>query len=88
MFLPVQQGWDRLFADIGTEWGTYIANTQPHRYVAGIRPIRALVNVASGVIDLIAEPVAHYRANRRLLRGLRKGALSFISSLTTEATLG
>jgi autophagy-related protein 2 len=36
-----------------------------------------MVNVGSGVVDLVLVPVSQYKRDGRILRGLQKGAKNF-----------
>jgi hypothetical protein len=78
------QGWDRVLLALGKAWGTDLARTQVHHYLAGVQPIRSLVNVGSGVADLVLLPIQQYRKNGRIAQGLTKGATSFVKSVTVE----
>ena len=78
------EGWGRLFADMGEFWATDIRKHQPQQFVAGLRPIRSVVNLGSGAMDLVMVPCVEYQKNGRVLRGIRKGADSFVRSVAME----
>lgn len=44
-----------------------------------------MVNVGSGMADLVLLPIAQYRKDGRVLRGVQKGVKSFVSSTAIEA---
>lgn len=48
-------------------------------------PVRSLVNVGSGVADLVLLPIAQYKKDKRLVRGVQKGTTSFVKSTAMEA---
>ena len=48
-------------------------------------PIRSLVNLGSGVADLILLPIEQYKKDGRVIRGLQKGTQSFARATTMEA---
>jgi autophagy-related protein 2 len=52
--------------------------------VSGVSPIRSLVNVGSGVADLILLPIEQYRKDGRIGRGVQKGTNSFVKSTAME----
>ncbi len=47
--------------------------------------MRSVVNVGSGVADLILLPIENYRQDGHISRGLQKGAKSFAMSTALEA---
>ena len=53
--------------------------------VFGVAPIRSLVNLGSGVADLILLPIEQYKKDGRIIRGLQKGTESFARATTMEA---
>lgn len=53
--------------------------------ISGVAPIRSVVNVGSGVADLVLLPIAQYKKDGRVLRGVQKGATSFLKSTAMEA---
>lgn len=53
--------------------------------ISGVSPIRSAVNVGSGVADLVLLPIAQYKKDGRVIRGLQKGATAFIKSTGVEA---
>ncbi|BGP20876.1 autophagy-related protein 2 [Rhodosporidiobolus nylandii] len=53
--------------------------------ISGIAPVRSVVNVGSGVANLVLLPLKQYRKDGRVLRGLQKGAQAFAKQTTLEA---
>jgi autophagy-related protein 2 len=44
-----------------------------------------MVNVGSGVADLILLPISQYKKDGRIVRGIQKGAKAFVKSTAIEA---
>lgn len=59
--------------------------TQLMDVISGVAPIRSVVNVGSGVADLVLLPIAQYKKDGRVLRGVQKGTTSFVKSTAMEA---
>eukprot|EP00494_Astrolonche_serrata_P028654 UN28921 len=79
------KGFDKLLTELATYWAMDIGKHQAHRYLSGVQPIRSLVNVGSGVADLVILPYKQFKEDGNLWQGLGKGAFSFIRSVTLEA---
>ena len=61
-----------------------IRKTQLGNVLAGIAPVRSLVNMGSGMRDLFFLPVQEYQRDGKLLPSLRKGIKSFAKSTGME----
>ena len=59
--------------------------TQLVDVISGVAPIRSVVNVGSGVADLVLLPIAQYKKDGRVLRGVQRGTTSFLKSTAMEA---
>lgn len=79
-------GWAALGETVLTSWVQDISRRQIHKCVASVSmpPLRPIVNIGAGAADLILLPMEHYGRDRRLVRGLKKGASSFLKSVTIE----
>jgi autophagy-related protein 2 len=77
-------GFDRLGIMLNNIWMPDVKRNQLPGVLAGLAPIRPLVDVGSGVRDLIAVPIREYRKDGRLVRSIQKGALAFAKTTTTE----
>lgn len=66
-------------------WTPDVKATQLADVVSGVSPIRSVVNVGSGVADLVLLPIAQYRKDGRVVRGLQKGTKAFVRSTAMEA---
>ncbi|CDO68278.1 hypothetical protein BN946_scf184799.g5 [Trametes cinnabarina] len=78
-------GWPRFFDLLNDLWTPDVKATQLVDVISGVAPIRSVVNVGSGVADLILLPIAQYKKDGRLVRGLQKGTNSFVKSTAMEA---
>lgn len=66
-------------------WTPDVKATQLVDVISGVAPIRSVVNVGSGVADLVLLPIAQYKKDGRVVRGLQKGTTSFVQSTAIEA---
>ncbi|KAI0035921.1 hypothetical protein K488DRAFT_42229 [Vararia minispora EC-137] len=78
-------GWARFFDMLNDIWTPDVKATQLADMISGVAPIRSVVNVGSGVADLVLLPIAQYRKDGRLIRGVQKGAKAFVKSTAVEA---
>ncbi|KAI0647065.1 hypothetical protein C8Q79DRAFT_1009211 [Trametes meyenii] len=78
-------GWPRFFDLLNDLWTPDVKATQLVEVISGVAPIRSVVNVGSGVADLVLLPIAQYKKDGRVVRGLQKGANAFIKSTGMEA---
>lgn len=77
-------GFDRLGIMLNNIWSPDVKRNQLPGVLAGLAPIRPLVDVSSGVRDLIAVPIREYRKDGRIVRSIQKGALAFAKTTATE----
>ncbi|KAL9058501.1 MAG: hypothetical protein Q9206_001900 [Seirophora lacunosa] len=77
-------GFDRLGKTLNDIWMPDIKRNQLPGILAGLAPVRSLVNVGSGVRDLVVIPVREYQKDGRVVRSLQKGALAFAKTTTSE----
>lgn len=77
-------GFDRLGIMLNNIWMPDVKRNQLPGVLAGLAPIRPLVDVSSGVRDLIAVPIREYRKDGRVVRSIQKGALAFAKTTATE----
>jgi autophagy-related protein 2 len=82
---PQVAGWPRFFDMLNDLWTPDVKATQLADVVSGVSPIRSVVNVGSGVADLVLLPIAQYRKDGRVVRGLQKGTKAFVRSTAMEA---
>ncbi|KAL8859166.1 MAG: hypothetical protein Q9178_004429 [Gyalolechia marmorata] len=77
-------GFDRLGKTLNDIWMPDIKSNQLPGVLAGLAPVRSLVNVGGGVRDLVVVPIREYQKDGRIVRSLQKGALAFARSTTGE----
>jgi autophagy-related protein 2 len=65
-------------------WTPDVKANQLADVISGVSPIRSMVNVGSGVADLILLPIEQYRKDGRLARGVQRGTNSFVRSTAME----
>ncbi|KAL4780588.1 autophagy-related protein 2 [Aspergillus varians] len=77
-------GFDKLGQMLNDTWMPDIKQNQLPGILAGLAPIRSLVNVGSGVRDLVAIPMREYRKDGRIVRSIQKGAFAFAKTTSNE----
>lgn len=78
-------GFDRVGMELAQLWAHDLSRHQAHRYLAGVQPIRSIVNVGSGVADLVLLPLSHYKQHGSLKRGMQRGLSSFLKNVSLES---
>lgn len=77
-------GFDKLGKTLNDLWMPDVKSNQLPGVLAGLAPIRSLVNVGGGVKDLVVVPMKEYRKDGRVVRSIQKGAVAFAKTTTTE----
>lgn len=77
-------GWERLGNTLNDIWTPDVKRTQLPGVLAGVAPVRHLVNVGSGFRDLIEIPIKEYKKDGRIVRSIGKGAAAFARTTGTE----
>ncbi|RUS74059.1 hypothetical protein EGW08_018186 [Elysia chlorotica] len=70
-------GWDKLLMYAANEWLTDIRTNQIHSILKGVGSLSIFCQIVQGVTDLIRLPIEQYQKDRRIIRGLQRGANSF-----------
>ncbi|KAJ2850153.1 autophagy- protein 2 [Coemansia brasiliensis] len=78
-------GIAKLIRELGHAWLPHLTQTQIPGVVSGITPLRSLVNLGTGVADLVILPLEQYRKDGRLVQGFKRGAQSFAKTTALEA---
>ncbi|KAF9182323.1 autophagy- protein 2 [Haplosporangium sp. Z 767] len=78
-------GFAKLAQDLVAAWLPHIRSTQVPHMVSGLTPIRSLVNLGSGIADLVLLPIEQYKKDGHIIRGLQKGGQAFTRATTLEA---
>lgn len=79
-----QLGIPQLSRSLMRAWAPSIQQTQLVGLLLGILPIASIVNIGSGVKDLVTIPIKEYKKDGRLLRSLQKGTSSFAKTTGYE----
>ncbi|CAG8949261.1 hypothetical protein HYFRA_00004886 [Hymenoscyphus fraxineus] len=77
-------GFEKLGKCLNDIWMPDIKKNQLPGILAGIAPIRSLVNVGGGVRQLVEVPVREYKKDGRIVRSVSKGAAVFAKTTGTE----
>lgn len=77
-------GMAKLNKALNDTWMPDIQRTQLGDVLSGVAPVRSLVNIGSGVKDLVVVPMREYKKDGRIIRSVSKGMVSFASKTTKE----
>ncbi|KAJ9485065.1 Autophagy-related protein 2 [Penicillium thymicola] len=77
-------GFDRMGQTLNDIWMPDVKQNQLPGVLAGLAPIRSLVNVGGGVRDLVVVPMREYQKDGRIVRSIQKGALAFAKTTSNE----
>ncbi|KAG6225104.1 hypothetical protein E4U26_003285 [Claviceps purpurea] len=77
-------GFDRLGKTLNDIWMPDVRTNQLPGVVAGLAPVRSLVNIGSGFRNLIEIPLREYQKDGRIIRSISKGAVAFARTTGTE----
>ncbi|KAF2663533.1 hypothetical protein BT63DRAFT_418995 [Microthyrium microscopicum] len=82
-------GFDNMHTVLNDLWVNDVTRNQLPTVLQGLAPFRPIVNVGAGVRNLVFIPMTEYQKDGRLIRSIRKGALAFAKTTTSElARLG
>lgn len=82
-------GFDKLHKTLNDIWMPDVKRNQLPGVLAGLAPVRPIVNVGTGVRDLVYIPMREYKKDGRIVRSIQKGAVAFARTTTSElARLG
>ncbi|RAL07416.1 putative autophagy regulatory protein Atg2 [Aspergillus homomorphus CBS 101889] len=77
-------GFDKLGQTLNDIWMPDIKRNQLPGVLAGLAPIKSLVNMSGGVKDLVVVPMREYKKDGRIVRSIQKGAMAFGKTTTNE----
>jgi len=77
-------GFDKLGKCLNDIWMPDIKRNQLPGILAGLAPVRSLVNVGGGFRHLVVVPMREYKKDGRIVRGISKGAAAFARTTGTE----
>merc|ERR1719474_70002 len=75
-------GLDKLLALAVNAWLQDIRSTQLPALLGGVGPMHALLQMFTGLRDLVLMPIEQYRKDGRIVRGIQRGTNSFTHSTT------
>ncbi|GLT37479.1 hypothetical protein SLA2020_117940 [Shorea laevis] len=78
-------GWGGVCETIIGEWLEDVFQNQIHKVLQGFPAIRSFVSVADGAKKLVSLPLESYRKDQRVLKGIQRGAIAFLRSISLEA---
>jgi autophagy-related protein 2 len=83
------KGFEPLHKTLNDVWMPDIKRNQLPTVLAGLAPVRSLVNIGTGMRDVVAIPIREYQKDGRIVRSIQKGAFHFGKTTTSElARLG
>ncbi|KAF4975509.1 hypothetical protein FZEAL_7695 [Fusarium zealandicum] len=77
-------GFDRLGQTLNDIWTPDVKANQLPGILAGLAPVRSIVNVGSGFRELVEIPLREYKKDGRVIRSISKGAIAFARTTGTE----
>ncbi|CAI4215271.1 unnamed protein product [Parascedosporium putredinis] len=77
-------GFERLGKTLNDIWMPDVKKNQLPGVLAGLAPVRSIVNVGSGIKNLIEIPIKEYKKDGRIVRSISKGASAFVRTTGTE----
>ncbi|KAI6763714.1 hypothetical protein HG530_007503 [Fusarium avenaceum] len=77
-------GFEKLGNTLNDIWTPDVKANQLPGILAGLAPVRSIVNVGSGFRDLVEVPIREYKKDGRIIRSISKGATAFARTTGTE----
>ncbi|KAM0555051.1 hypothetical protein ACHAPJ_006400 [Fusarium lateritium] len=77
-------GFEKLGKTLNDIWMPDVKANQLPGILAGLAPVRSIVNVGSGFKDLVEVPIREYKKDGRVIRSISKGATAFARTTGTE----
>nr|KYP76347.1 Autophagy-related protein 2 [Cajanus cajan] len=78
-------GWASVCETAVGEWLEDISHKQIHKILRGLPTVRSLIAVGAGAAKLVSSPVESYKKERRVLKGVQRGTIAFLRSISLEA---
>lgn len=83
------RGFEPLHKTLNDVWMPDVKRNQLPTILAGLAPVRSLVNIGTGMRDIVAIPIREYKKDGRIVRSVQKGAFHFGKTTASElARLG
>lgn len=77
-------GFEKLGKTLNDIWMPEIKRNQLPGILAGLAPVRSIVNVGGGLRHLVLVPIREYQKDGRIVRSISKGATAFAKTTGTE----
>jgi autophagy-related protein 2 len=77
-------GFEKLGKCLNDIWMPDVKRNQLPGILAGLAPVRSLVNVGGGLQKLVVVPMREYKKDGRIVRSISKGAAAFAKTTGTE----
>lgn len=77
-------GFDKMGQVLNDAWMPDIKANQLGGVLAGVAPVRSLVNLGTGVRNLVVVPVREYKKDGRIVRSVQKGVNGFVRTTAGE----
>ncbi|KAI4648346.1 hypothetical protein J4E93_004758 [Alternaria ventricosa] len=77
--------FDKLHKTLNDVWSPDVKNNQLPGVLSGLAGLRPIVNVGSGLKDLVVVPMREYKKDGRIVRSLGKGVYAFAMHTTSDA---
>ncbi|RDW82196.1 hypothetical protein BP6252_03308 [Coleophoma cylindrospora] len=77
-------GFDKLSKCLNDIWMPDVKRNQLPGILAGLAPVRSIVNVGGGIQQLVVVPLHEYKKDGRIVRSISKGAAAFAKTTGTE----
>ncbi|KAF7883607.1 uncharacterized protein EAF02_005527 [Botrytis sinoallii] len=77
-------GFDKMGQVLNDIWTPDVKEHQLPGILAGLAPVRSIVNVGSGFKDLVVVPMNEYKKDGRIVRNISRGAAIFAKTTGTE----
>ncbi|XP_039063001.1 autophagy-related protein 2-like [Hibiscus syriacus] len=78
-------GWGSVCETIIGQWLEDISQNQIHKVLCGLPTIPSLVSVGAAAAKLVSLPLESYRKDQRVLKGMQRGTMAFLRSISLEA---
>ncbi|KAJ0264446.1 Autophagy-related protein 2 [Hirschfeldia incana] len=78
-------GWGNVCETVLGEWLEDVSQNQIHQLLKGIPTVRSLSALYAAAAKLVSSPVQSYRKDRRLVKGVQRGTIAFLRSISLEA---
>ncbi|KAI4367619.1 hypothetical protein MLD38_023335 [Melastoma candidum] len=78
-------GWNTVFETVIGEWLEDISQNQINKVIRGLPTIRSLFAVGSAAAKLVSCPLENYKKEHKVLKGMQRGAIAFLRSISVEA---